>query len=122
MTFVAGAERAEGPMPSRPPTHRPHGISSKQKRQRASDQRRGSSTARGYDYAWQKLRDRKLRADYLCASCKSQGRATLACEVDHVIRISEAPGLRLDWDNLQSLCHPCHAVKSGAERAADRGA
>ena len=108
-------------MPNRPPMHRPHGHPSKQESQRASDQQRGSSTARGYDYAWQKLRDRKLRADYLCASCESQGRATLACEVDHVIRITERPDLRLDWGNLQSLCRPCHAAKSAAERSADRG-
>ena len=108
-------------MPNRPPMHRPHGAPSKQERQRANDQRRGSSSSRGYDYAWQKLRDRKLRADYLCASCESQGRATLACEVDHIIRMSERPDLRLDADNLQSLCRPCHAAKSAAERAADKG-
>ena len=108
-------------MPNRPAIHRPPGTRSKQQREGERDRRRGSSTARGYDYAWQKLRVRKLRADYLCASCESQGRARLACEVDHVIRITERPDLRLTWDNLQSLCRPCHATKSASERAVDRG-
>ncbi len=108
-------------MPKRPPIHRPHGAPSEQERERERDRRRGSSTARGYDYAWQKLRKRKLQTDPLCAGCKSQGRATLAEEVDHKIRISERPDLRLVWDNLESLCGTCHDAKSAAERARDRG-
>ena len=108
-------------MPSRPPIHRPPGTRSKQQRQRERDQRRGSSTARGYDYAWQKLRIRKLQADPLCAGCTTQGRVSLAEEVDHIIRITKRPDLRLDWGNLQSLCGPCHDAKSAAERAVDRG-
>lgn len=109
-------------MPNRPSLHRAPGTRSKQERQRERDQRRGSSTARGYDYAWQKLRVRKLQADPLCESCKSRGRVTLAREVDHLMRISERPDLRLDWDNLRSLCERCHDAKSAAERAGDRGA
>lgn len=108
-------------MPSRPLLHRAPGGRTKQERQRDHDQRRGSSTARGYDYAWQKLRKLKLRTDPLCESCKPQGRVSLALEVDHKIRISERPDLRLDWDNLQSLCETCHDAKSAAERAGDRG-
>ena len=107
-------------MPNRPPTHRPHGAPSKQERQREHDQRRGSSTERGYGYDWQKLRRLKLMSDPLCESCRERGRATLAEEVHHVIRIREQPHLRLDWSNLESLCERCHAAKSAAERAADR--
>ena len=88
-----------------------------QQQQREQDQRRGSSTARGYGADWQRLRRRKLMADPLCEGCKPSGRATLAVEVDHKIRITERPDLRLDWDNLQSLCQPCHAAKSAAERS-----
>ncbi len=88
-----------------------------QQQQRELDQRRGSSTSRGYGSDWQRLRLRKLRTDPLCASCEERGRVTLAEEVDHVIRITKQPGLRLDWSNLQSLCRPCHAAKSAAERA-----
>ena len=108
-------------MPNRPPIHRAPGTRSKQERQREHDQRRGSSTRRGYDYTWQKLRKLKLQTDPLCKGCESQGRLSLAEEVDHIIRITERPDLRLDWGNLQSLCGTCHDAKSAAERAADRG-
>ena len=84
---------------------------------REREDRRGSSTARGYGADWQRLRRRKLQTAPLCEDCKSRGRLTLAVEVDHKIRISERPDLRLDWDNLQSLCAPCHAAKSAAERS-----
>ncbi len=67
-----------------------------------------------------RLRRLKLQADPLCESCKPEGRVRLAREVDHVIRITERPDLRLDWGNLKSLCSRCHAAKSAAERAADR--
>ena len=84
---------------------------------REREGRRDSSTSRGYGSDWQRLRKRKLLTDPYCADCKSQGRATLAVEVDHIIRISERPNLRLDWNNLQSLCQSCHAAKSAAERS-----
>ena len=107
-------------MPNRLPMHRPPGAASNQQRQRERDQRRGSSAQRGYDYAWQQLRLLKLQTDPMCESCKPEGRVRLAREVDHVIRITERPDLRLDWGNLKSLCSRCHAAKSAAERAADR--
>lgn len=81
------------------------------------DQRRGSSTARGYGADWRRLRDRKLRADPLCEDCKERGETTLATEVHHIIRFSERPELRLDWNNLRSLCEPCHDAHSAAERS-----
>lgn len=108
-------------MPTRPPVHRAPGAWSKQERERERDQRRGGSAQRGYGYDWQKLRRLKLLADPLCESCKERGRATLAEEVHHVIRIAKRPDLRLVWANLESLCGTCHAAKSAAERAADRG-
>ena len=84
---------------------------------REREDRRGSSTARGYGADWQRLRKRKLQADPLCEDCESRGRVTLAEEFDHIIRIVERPDLRLDWDNLQCLCQKCHAAKSAAERS-----
>ncbi len=84
---------------------------------REREQRRESSTARGYDYAWQRLRRRKLQVDPLCVGFKSQGRASLGQEVDHIIPLSQRPDLRLVWENLQSLCGRCHAAKSAAERS-----
>ena len=84
---------------------------------RERDDRHDSSTTRGYGSDWQRLRKRKLLTDPYCAICKSQGRVKLAEEVDHKIRISERPDLRLDWSNLESLCQKCHAAKSAAERS-----
>lgn len=117
-------------MPRRPPhpcahsgcgalVHGAEGRCTRHRRQvaRERDDRRDTSTSRGYGSDWQRLRKRKLQADPLCEGCKDRGRATLACEVDHIIRIVERPDLRLDWANLQSLCSRCHAAKSAAERS-----
>lgn len=35
--------------------------------------------------------------------------------VDHIIPIRQRPDLRLAWRNLQSLCDPCHRVKTAAD-------
>ena len=47
------------------------------------------------------------------------GRITPVEVTDHVNPINQG-GALLDWDNLQSLCHPCHNAKSGRE-AHDKG-
>jgi 5-methylcytosine-specific restriction protein A len=87
------------------------GKHAKEKRTRAPD-RRGSSTERGYDYQWQKLRLAKLRQDPLCADCLENGRTTGAEEVHHRAKVADEPQLRLDMDNLMSLCKPCHSVRT----------
>lgn len=66
---------------------------------------KGSSAARGYGYAWQKIRAKHLVQYPLCARC-----GALATDVDH-IRPLNAGGTN-DDDNLQSLCHSCHAHKT----------
>ena len=38
-----------------------------------------------------------------------------AVHVDHVIPVRIAPELALERSNLQSLCRPCHSVKTGHE-------
>jgi 5-methylcytosine-specific restriction endonuclease McrA len=48
------------------------------------------------------------------------GTRTLATDVDHVTPIREAPGRRLDPENLQPLCKSCHSVKTGKEKAGKR--
>ena len=76
--------------------------------------RTGSTTERGYGYAWQKLRKQILKRDnYLCVKCSEQGRLTEAKEVDHIK--AKAHGGTDDWDNLQSLCTPCHREKTAKE-------
>jgi hypothetical protein len=41
----------------------------------------------------------------------------VATEVDHRTPIRQWPEGRLDWDNLQSTCKPCHAAKTRRESA-----
>lgn len=82
-------------------------------RQQASCVReRASSAKRGYDAAWQRLREQVLRASPLCVDCLTQGRYEAAKEVHHVRKISRAPERRLDAGNLMSLCSACHARRT----------
>jgi 5-methylcytosine-specific restriction protein A len=70
---------------------------------------RPTAAERGYGNLWRKVRWRFLKKYPLCAHC---GR--LANLVDHIQPL-RAGGTH-NWDNLQSLCRSCHAVKSEAER------
>jgi 5-methylcytosine-specific restriction endonuclease McrA len=60
------------------------------KRRVTQDKFRGSPTDRGYDH-----RDIK-------------GQVTIAEDVHHIKSIATHPELRLDWDNLMSVCRECH--------------
>lgn len=76
--------------------------------------RTGSTTDRGYGYAWRKLRDQVLRRDnYLCVHCYSKGHVTQATDVDH--KLSKTHGGTDDLENLQSLCQSCHQEKTARE-------
>jgi 5-methylcytosine-specific restriction protein A len=76
------------------------------------------STARGYDYRWQKARERYLQAHPLCVMCQEQGRVAAATVVDH--KTPHQGDQRLFWDetNWQGLCTPCH---SGEKQRQERG-
>lgn len=63
---------------------------------------------------WRRKRDRVLARDnYLCQECLKAGRIEEAKEVDHVLSLANG-GADTD-DNLQSLCEPCHKLKSRIE-------
>jgi len=68
---------------------------------RLYDERRGSWRERGYDYRWDKVRNRYIRREPMCEYC---GDAP-ATEVDHVVPIKEG-GAMYDPENLKSSCHP----------------
>ena len=70
-----------------------------------------SAAKRGYDYAWQKLRNRVLDKQPLCIDCLKQNRVRPAIEVHHVIPIADAPKLRLEESNLAPLCPDCHDAR-----------
>lgn len=58
---------------------------------------------------WRILSRKRLQGDgYKCVKCRG-----IASEVDHIKAIQTPEGweLRLDYDNLQSLCTSCHNEK-----------
>ena len=77
---------------------------------------RMSSHRSGYDGDWWRLRHYHLKANPLCEFCKKQGRLTRATIVDHIVPFRNNPSLRLDPNNLQSLCKTCH---DGAKQKQD---
>lgn len=74
------------------------------------------SSARGYNYRWQKARERFLRKHPLCAYCEREGRLTAATIVDHIIPHRGDQQLFWDESNWQALCKFCHdSVKAREE-------
>ncbi len=85
-----------------------------------ADARRGSRHQRGYDYSWEKKRERILKRDNgLCQPCLKQGRVTAADQVDHIT--PKAEGGDDDDTNLQSICDTCHKAKTAKEARRGRG-
>ena len=77
---------------------------------RLYDDRRGSSAARGYGYAWRRRRIEFIKRHPFCVRC---GKPTT--DVDH--RIPRSRGGSDDDSNLQPLCGFCHKRKTALERA-----
>ena len=63
---------------------------------------------------WLARRARQLRLQPLCQHCASRGVVRAAEEVDHVVALVNG-GPDVDA-NLQSLCKPCHALKTTVDR------
>lgn len=75
-----------------------------------------TSSQRGYNYKWQKARERHLLDSPLCVYCARLGRTTAATVVDHIT--PHRGDMTLFWDqtNWQSMCKPCHdSVKQAEE-------
>ena len=95
---------------------RDHRAEVEAERVREYDRQRGSSSARGYDATWRKLRRWFLRKNPVCVEClRKDKRAVPADEVDHITPIRRG-GARLDPANLQSLCKRHHAQKTAREQ------
>ena len=59
--------------------------------------------------AWLRVRERALIRDrYLCQRCLRDKRITPAKIVHHIIPIKKDWSKRLELDNLESICLPCH--------------
>lgn len=67
-------------------------------------------------WKWTKLSVRKRMADPLCEQCLSDGKVTPATEVHHIVGVDESEALRLNWDNLMSVCDECHDKLDGERR------
>ena len=61
------------------------------------------------------LRAQVLQAQPLCIQCQTEGRVTVATDVDHITPHRGDPDRFWDRANLQGLCHVHHARKSGRE-------
>ena len=85
-------------------------IAARRGQQRPPDNR-PDSTARGYDWTWQRLSRMIRRERPICEHCG----VAPSRMVDHIVPL-RAGGARLEIENLQSLCLPCHAVKTRSER------
>ena len=57
-----------------------------------------------YDRTWRKVRQQVLNAEPTCRMCRQMGHLTPATVVDHIVKVKDAPELRLDPTNLQPLC------------------
>ena len=58
---------------------------------------------------WKHKRERILRRDeYICQECKRYGRTTPATTVHHILPLEQRPDLKLNNQNLISLCSKCH--------------
>lgn len=66
--------------------------------------------------AWRKLRRQAmLRDNFLCVRCLADDIYTEATIGDHIIPTKIDWSMRLELDNIQSLCFNCHEVKTREE-------
>ena len=77
---------------------------------------RPPANERGYDYLWQKVRNRFIKNNPICVVCLKDQRITDADEIDHIVPIKVAPDRRLDTANLQALCRYHHALKTAEDK------
>jgi 5-methylcytosine-specific restriction endonuclease McrA len=68
--------------------------------------------------SWRKLRNLKISNNPICELCAKMRRSTPARVVDHIIAVTPEnwEDIFLDYENLQSLCFPCHGFKTGRDR------
>lgn len=81
----------------------------RKRKQEDTDARRGTAAQRGYGHRWRKLRYAYLSAHPLCVQCGAP-----ATDVDHIL--PRRQGGSDEKENLQALCHGCHAKKTLRER------
>lgn len=94
------------------PKHKDEGEQDQRKKQKAYQQRRGSSASRGYGAEWRKIRTAKLKCNPLCEKCEKQDRVTRATTVHHIDHDQSNNAN----SNLMSMCRNCHEEHHGRKR------
>jgi 5-methylcytosine-specific restriction protein A len=89
-------------------------LGRKARRRPKAAEPRGNANARGYGHGWRKARLEWLAENPICRECERKGRTSAASVVDHVI--PHRGDQRLFWSrrNWQSLCKPCHDLKTAS--------
>lgn len=75
---------------------------------RPREEQRGSSSDRGYDSTWYRLSKWHAKREPLCRECYFRGRKTPWELTNHVLPVRDRPDLRLDRENLSSMCKAHH--------------
>jgi 5-methylcytosine-specific restriction enzyme A len=89
----------------------------KSKRDSVPTKRKGQYQKIYQDKRWKNLRDQKFKSNPICERCESLGRVTPTEEVHHKIPFDygkyqdEINELAFDWENLESVCSPCHEFR-----------
>lgn len=66
---------------------------------------------------WERLsRQIKLRDDFMCQECLRNNKYKQANVTDHIIEIKDNWEARWDANNMESLCHYCHNMKTRKEQ------
>lgn len=99
-------------MPRRPPPNRPPGFKPWEERREQYERSRPNASDRGYDEAWRRTRAAHLERFPVCAKCGSNDRV----EVHHLRTVRDAPHLRLEPSNLQTLCKKHHSQQTLRDR------
>lgn len=97
-------------MPRIPSTHKPSRPSTP-----STSRHTQTRTQRGYDNTWLRLSRMCLAEEPLCRYCAEEGRVSVATVSDHIIPIQVRPDLRLERENVQSLCTACHSGRKQRE-------
>ena len=66
--------------------------------------------------AWHSIRRRQLSIQPLCQSCLLKGKVDMAKVVDHLFAWSQLSTDAFKYNIFQSLCEPCHSVKTNLEQ------
>lgn len=65
---------------------------------------------------WRSTRKAYFAENPLCEDCKEKKLVVAGEVVDHIKEINDG-GAKYDFENLKTLCHTCHNIKSGRRGA-----